>query len=187
MKASLRLIQTLFMLSIRCSAGTGANSNLPPGYDSNRYIITYRPYRSGAGKAAIAQAASRVHHNLDGIRSVAATVPAARVAALRRNPFIASIEPDPPRYSVGAADPYSLLRSASFLRGASESHRDLAETTPYGISMVQADQVTHVDANTKTICVMDSGYGLGHPDLPSTGVSGFSTNWNQDGCWHGTQ
>lgn len=70
---------------------------------------------------------------------------------------------------------------------SSDWHRRLQQTVPYGIRMVQADQVTHNVANSKTICVMDSGYALGHPDLPTTGVSGYSTNWSQDGCSHGTQ
>jgi serine protease len=56
--------------------------------------------------------------------------------------------------------------------------------------MVQADQVAHDAANRKTVCVMDSGYSMGHPDLPTTGVSGYAVsaaNWTQDGCGHGTQ
>lgn len=46
---------------------------------------------------------------------------------------------------------------------------DSSETTPYGIIMVQADQlwdIPEVDT-TLQICVVDTGYNAGHPDLPS--------------------
>jgi len=45
----------------------------------------------------------------------------------------------------------------------------------------------------KTVCVVDTGYGLGHPDLPDAthGVDGYSPyggseKWDVDGHGHGT-
>ena len=68
-----------------------------------------------------------------------------------------------------------------------------AQTTPYGIPMVQADQVNQADTQAKRVCVIDSGYNLGHPDLPTQndGLTGESNNfavgsWNRDGNGHGT-
>lgn len=65
-----------------------------------------------------------------------------------------------------------------------------AQTTPYGITMVQANQVSDINATNTKVCVIDTGYLLSHADLPNTGVSGFSFSghgtWNTDGNGHGT-
>ncbi len=73
--------------------------------------------------------------------------------------------------------------------------RRLAEVTPYGINMVN---VTHLWSKTPasniTICVVDTGYDLGHQDLPdATGWHQVNTDgstpfgkWDVDGHGHGT-
>ncbi|WP_304636485.1 MULTISPECIES: S8 family serine peptidase [Pseudoalteromonas] len=59
---------------------------------------------------------------------------------------------------------------------------------PYGLSMVQADQVQYQGG--QKVCVIDSGYALEHPDLPSAGVTGSDDGgagvWYQDPFGHGT-
>lgn len=75
--------------------------------------------------------------------------------------------------------------------------RRLAETIPYGINMVASayvnDKTPPAGAQPITICVVDTGYDLGHPDLPgsSHGIDGFSPYggselWDVDGHGHGT-
>jgi len=66
------------------------------------------------------------------------------------------------------------------------------EQTPYGIDMVKTNDVPQGDFNVK-VCVVDTGYQLGHEDMPveSNGVDGYSPygageKWNQDGHGHGT-
>ena len=68
-----------------------------------------------------------------------------------------------------------------------ESHRRLA-TVPYGVPMVQADQVSYNSSNPRTICIIDSGYSLGHEDLPSINVDGYDGkfHWSEDLGGHGT-
>ena len=73
-----------------------------------------------------------------------------------------------------------------------EAHhgRRLAEETPYGINMVNASHVWPETplANIK-ICVVDTGYDLGHVDLPTDGVQGYDQYgqlWSNDGNSHGT-
>lgn len=65
-----------------------------------------------------------------------------------------------------------------------------AQSTPYGITMVQANQVSDINATNTKVCVIDTGYHLSHADLPNTGVSGFAFSghgtWNSDGNGHGT-
>ncbi|BDX08568.1 S8 family serine peptidase [Planctobacterium marinum] len=69
----------------------------------------------------------------------------------------------------------------------------MAQTTPYGIPMVQADQLFQNNLSARKVCVIDTGYNLGHPDLPdqNNGASGDANNgsvgnWYNDGNGHGT-
>jgi serine protease len=70
----------------------------------------------------------------------------------------------------------------------------LAESTPYGISMVEAAQVAEANSGSLKVCVTDTGYDLGHEDLPSNSVTGDDNdgngndtgNWFNDGHGHGT-
>mmetsp|Transcript_9640 Transcript_9640/g.13646 ORF Transcript_9640/g.13646 Transcript_9640/m.13646 type:complete len:687 (+) Transcript_9640:353-2413(+) len=61
--------------------------------------------------------------------------------------------------------------------GDNSSSRQLTEQQDYGISMVQANQLTLGDSLIK-ICVVDTGYGEGHPDLPTAGLHGVE-GWNE--------
>ena len=87
---------------------------------------------------------------------------------LKANPAVAYIELDPRRYL-------------------------MAEQVTYGIPMVQADQLPDSNISNMKVCIVDSGYDLGHQDLPSAGITGNdgygsvdSGNWYTDGDGHGT-
>ena len=78
-----------------------------------------------------------------------------------------------------------------------DQERRLGEDTPWGINMVKSAYVNQkpdpVGAQPIKICVVDTGYGNGHADLPSIaqhGVAGFngysSGSWKVDGHGHGT-
>lgn len=72
----------------------------------------------------------------------------------------------------------------------------MAQSTPYGISMVQADQVddsvASANAGGKKICIIDSGLNLPHEDLGAkfgtiNGTNDSGTgNWFDQGGPHGT-
>lgn len=101
-------------------------------------------------------------------KMVAATMSKRVFNRLRKNPQIANISPDPRRYT-------------------------MAQSTPYGIPMVQADQLSQNNLSARKVCVIDTGYNLGHPDLPdqNNGVTGQANNsqvgnWFNDGNGHGT-
>jgi len=72
--------------------------------------------------------------------------------------------------------------------------RRLVEDTPWGITTVKAQQVGGSGETNIKVCVVDTGYGNGHPDLPRKvehGVDGFSPYpgqelWDVDGHGHGS-
>ena len=71
-----------------------------------------------------------------------------------------------------------------------QNARHLAQTTPWGITATQVDQVSFDESSDIMVCVVDSGYEMGHEDLPSSGVTGSpdpgTGNWYKDGSHHGT-
>ena len=89
---------------------------------------------------------------------------------------------------------------------SSHQRRQLAESTPYGITMVQANdnffKTTPRVSTAIKVCVVDTGYDKDHEDLPggkkpgggtnAGQVSGFSPSqyspqvWSTDGDGHGT-
>ena len=72
-----------------------------------------------------------------------------------------------------------------------QTSRQSGEVTPYGIELVQALQVDDSNVSNRMVCVIDSGYDLGHVDLPGTAVvTGSDTlgvqPWYEDDNSHGT-
>lgn len=74
--------------------------------------------------------------------------------------------------------------------------RRLEEQVPYGIDMVFENDRAWLDSlpapeGSIKVCVVDTGYDVGHVDLPSVGVTGFSPygdneKWDTDGNGHGS-
>jgi len=113
--------------------------------------------------AAVRAAGGTVHYEFPQQNAVAATLPKAAIQGLLHNPNVVNIEDDPVR------EPY-------------------AQTTPYGIPMVQADQVTY--GSGMKVCIIDSGYSMQHEDLQNSGVSTSPDSGTGDplvdGCGHGS-
>ena len=159
-------LATTFLIAVMTGWHAAPNAQGPgqaPGQERRRYVVEFRQSGPGAA-AAVRSAGGEVAHEFPEFRKVAAWLPEPALAVLQNNPNVVGIEVDPERYP-------------------------FAETVPYGISMVQANQISAPDTDLK-VCIIDSGYSLGHPDLPQTGVSGVDDNvagvWSHDGCGHGT-
>ena len=185
---------------------------LPFGFDKERMMIKYVNKK---GRKAVSTAASQVHLDIVNLDLIVATVPVIAMKGLENNPNIISIEPDQVRYeeSLRGSSP-STTDNGSFYHKPNIKEKTMKEDdttttkrklqvgqdTPYGIEMVEADQVT--DLPGKKICIIDSGIDGDHPDLPQPGSNnpngvtvtgqdetedGSQTfNWSSDPCSHGT-
>jgi len=128
-----------------------------------RYLIKFKDFR-GAAQAVRAAGGNPVVE-LAEQAAIAAYLPAQAIEGLRHNPNVELVEEDALRWP-------------------------MAQVTPYGITMVQADQVSDANAGNTTICIIDSGYYTAHEDLAGNQVSGVNNsgtgNWYEDSCGHGT-
>ena len=147
-----------------------AGTALAQGPDPDRFIVQFAERgNSDAARQAISNAGASVLLEIPAVNAVAARIPAAALQGLRNNPNIELIEQDSPRFP-------------------------MAQLTPYGIGMVQADLVDEVANGDVMVCVIDSGFDAAHEDLLGANVtgtnvpkSGGGTNfWNTDTCGHGT-
>nr|WP_126764232.1 S8 family serine peptidase [Pseudidiomarina halophila]RUO52111.1 peptidase S8 [Pseudidiomarina halophila] len=139
------------------------------GNDKERVIIQFKPGSQANVEKAVARAGGNKHVDLAKFDAMAVSVPAAALNGLRNNPNVVLVEEDSPRQ----------LLSSQYEPGA-----------PYGIAQVQADLVSDAGAGNRKVCIIDSGYDLGHPDLQTSGVTGRfdsgSGNWYTDENGHGT-
>lgn len=135
-----------------------------------RVYVQLAPGQKAAAQAALAQAAARTHHDFADLNALAVSLPEAARAALARNPAVVLVEDDPVR---------------AFL----------AQSTPYGIPMVQAPDAVAAGATGAGIKVgvIDSGVFSGHEDLQGVAISGepdYGANdqrtWYRDHLSHGT-
>jgi subtilisin family serine protease len=158
---------------LAAQAQAGANA------DTTRVIVAFKPGAASAGRAAIAAARGNVKHQIHGMDAVAIEVPTQALAGLARNPNVDYIEADEKRYLLGGATPTTGTPYAA------------GQLMPYGIRMVQADQLSTASAASRTVCIIDSGYDGAHEDLPHgvsvTGADDVGTgHWYTDENHHGT-
>ena len=159
-----KYVQTSLMLAIFAIAPIAfAQPAEPP--DDGRYMIKFHNFAGAA--QAVAAAGGRPVIELGPQRVIAAYLPPQALQGLQHNPNVEYIEVDQRRYL-------------------------MAQTKPYGITMVQADDPLFSTNNSAgcTVCIIDSGYYLAHEDLQDTGVTGTNDsgtgNWFEDSCGHGT-
>ena len=167
----------------------------------NRYIIKLKPALDGDKTPYTLMTQSqrelRAQNNIQKIKSfggvvkrsltqsnsVAAELTASQLAQLRQSNVAELIEEDPRRYLI---EPVS-----------TSTITPMAESTPYGITMVQALEVSDSNSGSRKVCITDTGYTGNHEDLrPYTGsnISGDANDglgndtgdWFSDGHGHGT-
>ena len=166
--------------SIATAAALCLASGASAAPDTSRVIVMFKPGAAAMGRAAVAAANGRVVHEIQGMEAMAIEVPVQALRGLERNPNVEYVEEDVKRYPLGGT-------SAS--TGAPYA---LGQLVPYGIKMVQADQLPDTFAANRKVCIIDSGYNRGHEDLDAdatriTGEFDSGTGWwHTDENHHGT-
>lgn len=149
-----------------------------------RYIVSYHP-----GSAARASGATglKVERRLPRLDAIALRMSTADAERLARNPDVLWVERDPPRFPVAAL---RTAPSAADIPPAPGSNS--TQIIPWGVNAVQAAGLPGVTTAGIRICVIDSGYDLGHEDKPvRPTVAGeddpLGTGaWTRDEAGHGT-
>lgn len=172
------------------AAGANASAQAPikaltaaelKSQDKVRMIIAFKPGAGAAARAAAAAAGGRVVVDLDDVDAFAVELPRRALAALKRSKHVDYIEEDSPRYAYGLAGAQA---------AAAVSAAAAPQTVPYGITMVQANQISDSLASTRLLCIIDSGYDIAHEDLSANMVTGknltTSGAWSTDEAHHGT-
>ncbi len=135
--------------------------------DTTRVVVSFQPGMAASAKAALAAARGSVKLDLGELNAIAVEVPAAALPALRRNRLFSTVEDDVKRY------PFAL-------NAASKAPYVPGQQVPYGIAMVQADQLPDTNAANRKLCIIDSGYDRAHEDLaanPASGIYDRGTGW----------
>ncbi|MBT1445384.1 S8 family serine peptidase [Shewanella sp. JM162201] len=130
-----------------------------------RYIVKFKEGKGPSVMAQLNAQGGKLALELDSVNAAAFMLPAQAVKGLANNPNVEYVEPDVKRFP-------------------------MAQQVPYGIPMVQADQVSDSATSNMTVCIIDSGYELAHEDLSGNQVSGTNDagtgNWFTDENHHGT-
>lgn len=144
-----------------------------------RVIVAFKAGGEAAARAAIAANGGRVLDVIEDSDALAVSLPRSAVAALRASRTVDYVEDDLVRTILGMRTPVR----TNALPGT-------PQTTPYGITQVQADQVSGTPTWTPKICIVDSGIDATHEDLAGNVMSGKnfsgSGSWNTDEDAHGT-
>jgi serine protease len=147
------------------------DANLRVGPNQTRVVIGYKPGAKASAKAALGNAKAAIHHELDHLGAIAATMPAAALNGLANNPNIEYVEEDAIRTPMAASP---------------------GEVPTYGLKQVQAPQM-HAAQQTGAgakVCIIDSGLKIwGNEPAPGASPITYAPGnlpANQDGSGHGT-
>lgn len=146
--------------------------------ETTRVIVAFKPGSAGAVRSAVAAARGNIQHEIFGMDAMAIQVPVQALRGLANNPNVEYVEEDVKRYLLSGATPST---GSPYLSG---------QLVPYGIKMVQADQLPDTYAANRKVCIIDSGYDLAHEDLSANPVNGEYDSgsgwWYTDENNHGT-
>ena len=149
--------------------------------DTTRVIVAFKDGASAKVKSAVTAARGTVKLEITDTNAMAVDMPTAAIAGLSKNPNIDYVEVDVKRYPRALTTP------------STGTPYMLGQAVPYGIKMVQADQLSDAAAGNRMVCIIDSGYNLAHEDLAANRVTGEYDKekqgtgwWYNDDNHHGT-
>lgn len=164
------------MAAIATSGIIGAAS----AEEMTRVIVHYKDSHKDRAVSAVAGARGNVKHHVFGMNAMSVEVTAAGMKQLKAHQHVAMVEEDVKRYPLSTSTP------------STGAPYQVGQSVPYGIKMVQADQMPSGDslAGNRKICIIDSGYDRSHPDLNGNVVTGeFDSGtgqWYTDESDHGS-
>lgn len=149
--------------------------------DSNmvRVIVKYKDASSLKAKPGLMAVNAQVKRVMENHSAMAVEVTKAGMKALQANPEVEYVEVDQKRYLMA-------------LTTHSGAPYETGQLVPYGIKMVQADELPQLDQNAgnRKICIIDSGVDATHEDLATNHMTGeFDEGtqwWYTDENHHGT-
>lgn len=162
-----------FKIRVLCAAfaaGLAGSLVAAPAFaadKSERVIVKFKAGAFAKGRAELAARGGKTVLNLSEFNAVAARLSPAAIKLLKKSSLVEFIEPDYQQHTMA-----------------------VSEVVPYGIPMVQADQLSDAGTSGLTLCIVDSGIDGSHPDHAGNKLAGenFTTSgaWNTDENGHGT-
>jgi subtilisin family serine protease len=149
--------------------GTAAHAATP---DTTRVIVAFKPGSAASIKAAVAAAHGSVKQEIFGMDAMAVEVPNTALNGLDKNPNVQYIEEDLKRY------PFSLTTPSTGTPYAT------GQLVPYGIQLVQADQLSDANVGNRKLCIIDSGVDFSHEDLKDNGANVTGEYDSGTGWWY---
>lgn len=146
------------------------------GKDEVELIVGHKARGGGAVRAELARQGGRVVTDLSEIDALVVAMPRGAARALAAHKQVDFVDPPVQRRVMGG-------------RGVRVAGSQ-AQAAPYGIAMVEADQLSDAHAGTRRLCIVDSGIDGSHEDLAGVPMTGEnftrSGSWNTDENSHGT-
>ncbi len=162
------------------TVAVGVMGSAAAAADTTRVIVAFKPGSAANMKAAVKAAKGNVKHEIHGMNAMAIEVPAVALKGLQNNPNVEYVEEDLIRRPTALTTPSTGTPYAS------------GQLVPYGIKMVQADQLSDANVGNRKVCIIDSGIDRAHDDfagstLNMSGQYNSGTgNWYTDENSHGT-
>mgnify|MGYP000141180498 FL=1 len=146
--------------------------------DTTRVIVKFKKGQKAVLKSLVAGLKGKVKHEIFNDDAMAIEVPRGLLKNLENNPNVEYIEEDAKRYPLALTSPST---GTPYTTG---------QLVPYGIKMVQADQLSDSLAANRKVCIIDSGIDRNHEDLSGNNLTGeydAGTGWwYTDENHHGT-
>lgn len=163
----------------RCLAAlclSAAVSSAFAGKDEVQLIVGHKANSGGAVRAEVSRGGGRVVEDLSEIDALVVTMPRGAAKALAAHVKVDFVDTPVLRHVLGSRS----VRAAG----------SQAQVQPYGIAMVQADQLSDAQSGNRRLCIVDSGVDGRHEDLAGVPMTGEnftkSGAWNTDENSHGT-
>ncbi|WP_416461841.1 S8 family serine peptidase [Rubrivivax gelatinosus] len=176
-------LRTAVVLAVSAFVCSGAMAAASADAGSVRVIVAYKAGAAAKIRSGLAALGGKVRADLADDSAIAITVPKAKLAKLKKLVGVDYVEEDYVHKILGKRS--TSVKSRKVAAAAAST-----QTVPYGITLVQADQVSGTPAWTPKVCIVDSGIDGTHEDLVGNKLAGQnfsgSGSWNTDESAHGT-